>query len=159
MPDHEFWMNMAVNDAKRAEHEGERPFGCVIIDQDEQLICRSRGTGDDLDPTRHSEMVAIREACKSLGRLLHGCTLYSTHEPCIMCTGAILHSKVSTVVWGSYRADLPALFRPYNIQAIMRFGDTSHPPKLVRGVLQERCVRLFDKEVAHVSYERARNPI
>lgn len=143
----ELWMRMAVTLAKRAMIEGERPFGCVIANED--LVSQSYGTGTDLDPTRHSEMVAIRRACGYLGRAdLEGCTLYSTHEPCGMCAGAIVHAHPSRVVWGSPRSDLPQLFRQREIGSDLIMRDCSRPPEIVEFYMREQCVALFDGELA-----------
>jgi tRNA(adenine34) deaminase len=145
---HENAMKFAIKLAQLAHETGERPFGCVILDPEGAVIGKGSGTGSDLDPTDHSELQAIREACEYMGGLLQGCTLVSTHEPCMMCTGAILHSKVSAVVWGSSRVDLPQLFRPYRDCGIMRrFNDTTHPPQLHPDVLRQQCVDLFAHEV------------
>jgi tRNA(adenine34) deaminase len=143
-----FWMRTAIHLAKLAAERGERPFGCVIVEDATQLhLGVGAGSETPTDPTQHSEIDAIKLACKARNRLLRGCTLYSTHEPCLMCTGAILHAKVSRVVWGSSRANLPLLFRKLNV-GVSRFVDTSHPPEVVMGVLSEECIALFDGEIA-----------
>lgn len=142
-------MRRALYLAHLAVKEGEEPFGCVIIDNDGlgSEIGAGYGTGSNLDPTHHSEFQAIRQACKKLGGLLQGCTLYSTHEPCAMCCGAINHAKLSRVVFGSYRTDLPERFRLYNRGVYDRLEDTSHPPEVVAGVLNKECVALFGEVV------------
>jgi tRNA(adenine34) deaminase len=127
--------------------QSHRPFGCVIVDEGGAVIAYAEGSERYDDPTWHSETEAIRIACRKRGGLLHDCTLYSTHEPCLMCCGAILHSKVSRVVFGSRREDLPDLFRvrPY-LTARHLLADTSHPPEVVEGVCRDECIALFDGE-------------
>lgn len=142
----EMWMRMAIALAKRAMSEGERPFGCVIANDD--LVSTAYGTGSDLDPTRHSEMVAIRKGCAYLGRNLEGCTLYSTHEPCGMCAGAIVHAHPSRVVWGSARIDLSRLFRERRVKARAVMLDCSRPPEIVEGFLGPECISLFAGEIS-----------
>jgi tRNA(adenine34) deaminase len=142
----EFFMGLAIGFAKVAVVREQRPFGGVIVDPTGELLGAGGGSELPTDPTRHHEMEAIRSACQNRGDLLQGCTLYSTHEPCLMCTGAILHSKLSRVVWGSFRSDLPSLFRPLNI-GFARFGDTTHPPDIKGGILRRECIELFDEEV------------
>lgn len=124
----------------------DMPFGCLIV-ADDHVFARAGGTGNHGDPTAHSEMQAIQYATEfahSNGHdLLKGFTLYSTHEPCAMCCGAINHAKISRVVWGSYRDDLPALFR-HKMPAELLLGDTSHPPQITGGVLRQECIDLFN---------------
>lgn len=143
----EFRMECAIRYARIAEAQGMRPFGNIIIGPDGMIIGVGGGSESLTDPTRHSEMRAIRAACYSRKGLLQGCTLYSTHEPCMMCTGAILHAKLSRVVWGSFRQDLPELFRPLSM-GLARFGDTTHPPEVKGGVLRAQCIALFAGELA-----------
>lgn len=150
----ELWMGMAITLAKKAMIEGERPFGCVIANED--LVSQSYGTGTDLDPTRHSEMVAIRRACGYLGTAdLTGCTLYSTHEPCGMCAGAIVHAHPSRVVWGSPRSALPQLFRPREITSWQIIHDCSRPPIVIERYMRDRCISLFDGELSERANEIA----
>lgn len=142
----EYYMEWAISMANKAAQRGWRPFGNVIVDPEGGIIGAGGGSETDVDPTCHSEMVAIRCASLIRGGRLEGCTLYSTHEPCLMCTGAIFHSKVSRVVWGSFRSDLPTLFRPLSI-GLARFGDTTHPPEIKGGVLRKQCIHLFNDEL------------
>jgi tRNA(adenine34) deaminase len=141
------FMRRAIELAKYGENLGHRPFGCVIVDDLHQVISETFGTELAGDPTRHSEMLAIKESSHIKRGLLEGCTIYNTHEPCMMCTGAILHSKISHVVFGSTRTDLPQLFRRYDIPWYSRFADTSHPPTVRHGVLRAECCQLFAVEI------------
>lgn len=139
----EAFMMDAILCAEQALQRGERPFGCVIL-LGQEVIARAGGTGTLDDPTRHSEMVAIRSACAYVGGRLNGCTLYSTHEPCAMCAGAIAHAKLDKVVFGSRRSDLPGLFTPrtrYDSTGIME--DCSRPIEVKGGVCRVDCIRLF----------------
>ena len=142
-------MSTAIELAELGVHHGMRPFGCVITDESNRVIGTAYGTESPLDPTRHSEILAIKLACKLRppGPFLRGCTLYSTHEPCSMCCGAINHAKISTVVFGSYRSDVEILFRERNFSVEELLADTSHPPLVIGGVLREQCIALFDHEL------------
>lgn len=142
-------MELTIELARIAATQGDRPFGCLIVDEPGRVLAKSAGSESPVDPTRHCEVVAIRQACQARGRLLEGCTLYSTHEPCIMCAGAILHAKVSGVIFGSWREDLQLLFRSRNIPIEELLRDTSHPPVVVGGFLRDQCVALFDTEIEH----------
>ncbi len=151
----QFWMKRAIDLARHAERLGVRPFGCVIVDEEGQEIATAFGSEVEGDPTRHSEMLAIQEACRIKKGYLHGCTIYSTHEPCMMCTGAILHSHLSRVVFGSERVDIPELFREYDTPYSERFADSSHPPEVIAGCLSEACIRLFNLERSELANARA----
>jgi tRNA(adenine34) deaminase len=147
-------MARAIEIARHAEHLGHRPFGCVITDEMGHTVAESFGSELPTDPTRHSEVLAIQEACRIKKGLLYGCTIYSTHEPCIMCCGAILHSHISRVLFGSYRDDLPALFRERCITGITLLADTSHPPKVIGGILRPQCIDLFAGELSELANAR-----
>lgn len=150
MNEDEFYMAIAIGLAEHAIEKGERGFGALVYDGS-KVIGVGAGTGSDIDPTCHSEIVAIREACAIRGGLLHGCTIYSTHEPCLMCIGAINHSKLSRVVFGSHRSNLPALFRTRRHSCQWYLSDTSHPPHLVAGVLEQQCNDLFATELVELA--------
>lgn len=153
-------MQKAIQLALRAEYFGERPFGCVILNADGQEIGEGYGSeetlvGEVIDPTRHSELIAIRQACRHQRGLLQGCTLYTTHEPCRMCIGAIQHAKLQRVVWGSSRRDLPGLFRDRQHGGRAAILDTSNPPIITAGLMRDECVALFASEMSALENERA----
>lgn len=99
---HQYWMNQALILAQKAGDEGEIPVGAVIIDQNHNLIASAYNHKEKFqDCTAHAEIIAIRHACKKMGSWrLSNCTLYVTLEPCIMCAGAIIHSRLKTLVYG-----------------------------------------------------------
>lgn len=97
----EYYMNLALEEARKASKKNEVPIGCVIV-QDGKVISKAynRKTLDNV-ATYHAEVLAIEKACKRLNTwYLDDCTLYTTVEPCLMCTGAILQSRISKVVYG-----------------------------------------------------------
>lgn len=140
-------MKRAIELAVEAKQHGERPFGCVIVDPFGNVLGTGSGSESESDPTRHSEIHAIQEACWTSQGLLEACTLFSTHEPCLMCIGAICHSKLSRVVYGSARSDLPLLFRQRTHGIEQLACDTSRPITLER-LMENECVALFDDEYA-----------
>lgn len=141
MNDHERWMEEAIREAAKAEALREVPIGAVIV-KDGQIIGRGHNLREtSLDPTAHAEMIAIREASESLGawRLLD-CTLYVTLEPCPMCAGAIVQSRVKTVVYGAPDPKAGCAGTLMNLIQEDRFN---HRAELIDGVLRERCAALL----------------
>ena len=98
----EYYMEQALNQARKAFALDEVPIGCIIVCNG-RIIAKSynRKTLDNV-ATYHAEILAINEACKKLGTwYLDECVLYTTIEPCLMCTGAIMQSRIKRVVYGS----------------------------------------------------------
>ena len=136
-----FWMQHALELAHRAESEGEVPVGAVVV-YDEQVI----GEGwnrpiKDNDPTAHAEIMALRSAAQKINnyRLLDT-TLYVTLEPCIMCTGAIIHSRVKRVVYG---ATDPKAGASESAFTILGTDCLNHQVNVERGVLAEECSQVL----------------
>lgn len=132
-----FWMQHALELANRAESEGEVPVGAVVV-YDEQVI----GEGwnrpiTDNDPTAHAEIMALRSAAKKINnyRLLDS-TLYVTLEPCIMCTGAIIHSRVKRVVFGALDPKAGAAESAFNI---LGTDCLNHQVNVEHGILATEC--------------------
>jgi len=97
------WMMLAINEAEQAIDKGEVPIGCVIVN-DGKVIAKSHNLVETLnDATAHAEMMAITSASENLGsKVLEGCSMYVTLEPCAMCAGAIILSKISNLYFGAY---------------------------------------------------------
>ena len=102
----EEYMALALALAKEAADAGEVPVGCVIADGEGRVIGRGRNRREkNCDATAHAEVEAIRQACAALGNWrLEQCSIYVTLEPCPMCTGAIINSRIPTVVFGAREA-------------------------------------------------------
>ncbi|WP_136524660.1 tRNA adenosine(34) deaminase TadA [Geomonas ferrireducens] len=103
LKDDHYWMGKALEQAGKAESIGEVPIGAIIV-KDGAIIARGHNLRESKqDPSAHAEMIAIRKAAKKLGSWrLTGATLYVTLEPCTMCMGAIILSRIDRVVFGSY---------------------------------------------------------
>ena len=101
--DREEYMEYALELAAQAAGESEIPVGCIIADADGNIIGRGRNKREEShDATHHAEIEAIREACRAVSDWrLGGCTIYVTLEPCPMCAGAIINSRIPTVVFGA----------------------------------------------------------
>lgn len=130
------FMKKALLQAKRAYGEGEVPVGAVIV-KDGKVIARGRNRRESAkDGTAHAELIAIQKACKRLGgwRLI-GCTLYVTLEPCVMCAGAIVNSRVERVVIGTPDPKAGAMGSITDVTAL----PVNHKPEIVYGVMQDEC--------------------
>ncbi|SFF24657.1 tRNA(adenine34) deaminase [Paenibacillus algorifonticola] len=137
----EFWMQQAIEEARKAEQIGEVPIGAIVV-KDHQIIGRGYNLRETQhDPTAHAEMVAIRDACKELDawRLLD-CTLYVTLEPCPMCAGAIVQSRVKRVVYGTGDPKAGCAGTLMNLLQEPRFN---HETELTSGVLQQECATML----------------
>lgn len=129
--------------ARISAERGNHPFGSLITRGDSLVAEGENLVVTDLDPTAHAETVAIRNACRALGSLdLSGCTLYTSCEPCWICSTAIRDTGIARVVFagssnrGGYSSGYPILRDP----AIARYGP---PPEVVPGLLAERCQQLW----------------
>lgn len=101
--DREQYMDIALELAAEAAAAGEVPVGCVVVDKDGRIIGRGRNRREELhDASAHAELEAIREACEAAGDWrLTDCSIYVTLEPCPMCAGGIINSRIPTVVFGA----------------------------------------------------------
>ncbi|MGO4549015.1 tRNA adenosine(34) deaminase TadA [Paenibacillus sp. 2TAB23] len=137
----EIWMQEAIAEAKKAEQIGEVPIGAIIV-RNNEIIGRGYNLREtQFDPTAHAEMVAIRDACDRIGawRLLD-CTLYVTLEPCPMCAGAIVQSRVKRVVYGTADPKAGCAGTLMNLLQEPRFN---HETELTSGILQPECALLL----------------
>lgn len=135
------WMLEAIAEARKAELIGEVPIGAVIVRGDE-IIGRGHNLRETrLDPTAHAELVAIRDACdRTKAWRLLDCTLYVTLEPCPMCAGAIVQSRVKRVVYGTADPKAGCAGTLMNLLQEPRFN---HETELTSDVLQSECAGLL----------------
>ncbi len=140
MPDdelHQYYMNLAYQEAQAAMEEDEVPVGAVIV-HEERVIAAGHNQRERLrDPTAHAEMIAIKQAAATLDSWrLEDCTLYVTLEPCPMCAGAILQARVPRVVFGAMDPKAGAAGSLYNLLDDERFN---HRAETIGGVDAQRC--------------------
>ncbi|MBE6973722.1 MAG: nucleoside deaminase [Ruminococcaceae bacterium] len=133
---HEEYMRRAMELAAQAAKEGDVPVGCVIV-KDGQIVGEGRNRREENgDATAHAELEAIRDACEKLGSWrLHGCTMYVTLEPCPMCAGGIINSRIDTVRYGAKDDKAGACGSVLNLFE-ERFN---HKPRLYGHLLEEEC--------------------
>ena len=136
-----FYMKRALHQAERAAAMGEVPIGCVILYKG-----RIIGRGFNLRKTKHTtlahaEITAIRQACKVIGDWrLEGCTMYVTLEPCQMCAGAIVQSRLDRVVIGT---DNPKAGCAGSILNLLEMPEFNHQCTVYRGILEEECSQVL----------------
>lgn len=137
----EFYMGKALEEAKTAYAVGEIPIGAVIIYQ-KKAIARAYNLRESLPcATAHAELLAIEKACRVLGRWrLSGCTLYVTCEPCPMCAGAIVNSRLDRVVYGCADPKAGA------VRSLFQLADSpllNHRAAVTAGVRADECAALL----------------
>lgn len=153
----EFYMREALGLAREAAELGEVPVGALVVSHEigsegdfggvlgaGKVIARSGNLKEMRhDPLGHAEIRVIREAAQVLGRWrLSGCTLYVTLEPCVMCAGAIVHSRFDRVVYGATDPKAGAVESLYQILSDTRLN---HRPKVVPGVLHSECSEVLSR--------------
>ncbi|NEQ96553.1 MAG: nucleoside deaminase [Cyanothece sp. SIO2G6] len=131
-------MSRAIALADAAGNAGEVPVGAVVVDAENQLVSEAENRKErDHDPTAHAEVLALRAAGRSLQQWrLDQCTLYVTLEPCPMCAGAIIQSRISTVVYGT---DDPKTGSLRTVVNIVDAPCSNHHPDVVSGILARTC--------------------
>src|SRR3954468_8307240 len=138
-------MRLALEQAEISKAHGEYPFGAVLVHEGTVLVRAENGEHRKADVTAHAEMMAISEACWKLGRRnLSDCTIYSSAEPCPMCSAAIFKSKFQGVAFGLFRDGLPHLFRRRKIRIAQLAEDWDYLPEVVGGILREEAVKAFE---------------
>ena len=137
----EEYMSLALSLAAEAARHGDVPVGCVIVNRAGRIIGRGCNRREEHgDATAHAEVEAIREACRVLGDWrLEGCTLYVTLEPCPMCTGAIINSRIPSVVFGAREPMMGSCGSVIDLFC-ERYG---HRPAVFPGVRGEECASLL----------------
>lgn len=136
-------MRRALEVAASAEASGDVPIGALVLDPDGIVIGEGVNVRErDADPTGHAEVVAIREAAERVGAWrLTGCTLVVTLEPCTMCAGAIVLSRVDRLVFGAYDEKAGAVGSLWDV---VRDRRLNHRPEVIGGVLASESAALLD---------------
>lgn len=137
----DFYMREAIKEAKKAEELNEVPIGAVIV-HDGQIISRAHNLREsEQNAIAHAELLAIDQACRELGSWrLEDAELYVTLEPCPMCSGAILLSRVKRVVYG---ASDPKAGCAGTLMNLLQDGRFNHQSEVVEGVLEDECGQML----------------
>jgi tRNA(adenine34) deaminase len=136
------FMRIAIQEARKAEKKGEVPVGAVLVDSEGHILSGSHNQPIFLsDPTAHAEILVLREAAARIQnyRLL-STVLYVTVEPCVMCMGAMIHARVSTLVFGTKDPKWGAAGSLYNFVQDNRMNHHIH---VIDGVCQDTCRQLI----------------
>ncbi len=135
-------MDIALEEAKKAGQIGEVPIGAIIITENGEVVAAAYNrTIEQVDPTAHAEILALRQAALSANnyRLLNT-SLYVTIEPCLMCMGAIVHARVKQVIYGAKDPKWGAAGSLYNFSEDVRLN---HRVRIIQGVREEKCRELM----------------
>lgn len=137
----EKYMREAIKQAKKAYEINEVPIGCVIVCEDKIISRGYNRRTTDKNPLAHAEMIAIKKASKKVGDWrLEDCTMYVTLEPCQMCSGAIVQSRMKKVVVGCMNAKAGCAGSILNL---LQMDEFNHQVELETGVLEEECSLLM----------------
>lgn len=141
--DDERWMRAALAEARRAEELGEVPVGAVVVRQGEIVARGHNRNVIDHDPTAHAEVVALREAGRTLGNhRLSDCELFVTIEPCAMCAGAIVHARFQRLIYGAFDPKAGAV---ESVMQVVNQPQSNHRMEVDSGVLGAECAALIQE--------------
>lgn len=140
LSDDEKYMEEAIKLALAAAERDEVPVGAVIVKDGEIIASASNTREESKCATHHAEILAIEQACRALsGWRLPGVTLYVTMEPCVMCAGAIINSRIERVVYGARDHRFGAFGSALDVNE----AGLNHRPEVTGGVLGERCAEIL----------------
>ena len=142
--EHLWWMNLALEEAEKAYRIEEVPIGAILVDEEGKEIARSYNLKEQTaNPCGHAEILAITQAAQTLNswRLLN-CTLYVTLEPCPMCLGAMVQSRIGQLVFGAYDPKGGALSLGFNLYKDERLN---HHFRVMGGVRHFQCSRILSQ--------------
>ena len=140
---HEWFMKRAYKEALKAYSKDEVPIGAVIV-KDGKIIARGHNERElKQDATLHAEITAIRKACKKLGSWrLNDCDIYVTLEPCTMCAGALIQSRIRTLYIGALDPRAGAAGSVIDVFNVKEFN---HKVEVVYGIMEEECSEILKK--------------
>jgi tRNA(adenine34) deaminase len=155
MMNDEYYMRLAIEEAKKAAKIGEVPIGAVIV-KDNQVIALAHNLREiEQRSIAHAEVLAIDQACRALGSWrLEDATLYVTLEPCAMCAGAIVLSRIKRVVFGASDPKGGCAGTLMNLLQEKRFN---HQTEVVSGILQEECGRMLSEFFRQLRSKKKKN--
>jgi tRNA(adenine34) deaminase len=139
--DDRYYMSLALKEAKKAFALDEVPVGCVIVASGEVIAKAYNRRQENHDPLGHAEIRAIKKACgKRQAWILDDCVLYVTLEPCLMCAGAILQTRIKKVVFGTYEPKFGVLG---SVMDVYKVGTFNHEVEVRSGIMETECSALL----------------
>ena len=137
-------MKLALTEAEKAGQKDEVPIGAVLVSEDGEILSATHNQTISLhDPSAHAEILALREAAqKTKNYRLLNTTLYVTIEPCVMCMGAIVHARISTLVFGAKDSKWGGAGSLYNLAADNRLN---HQVEIIEGICEDECRALMQE--------------
>ena len=142
---HEYFMQKCIELAKIAKRRGDSPVGSILV-KNKQIVAQGiEGGKTHKDITFHAEIEAIRRATESLKTQdFSDCIMYTTHEPCIMCSYIIRHTKIQTIVVGLLTDDIGGFSSSFPLLLDTTIKKWSKPPAIISGILETECRKLHD---------------
>jgi len=142
------WMTIAIEEARAAGAAGDVPVGAIVVDASGAIIGRGRNRREvDQDPTAHAEIVALRDAARSLGHWRVEATMFVTQEPCPMCAGALVNARVKRLVFGCANPKAGA------VETLFRIVDDprlNHRVEATGGLRADECAALLQEFFAEL---------
>ena len=141
--DHERFIRLAIDEADKGGEEGNSAVGSIIVENNTVIGVGRNLVGASNDPTAHAETVALRETAAALGRSdFSGCALYTTFQPCPMCSGAIMVSGISTVVMGARPNPGESQYGDFSVEKLFQESGWGSKIEVVSGILTEECWKI-----------------
>ena len=141
--DHERFIRLAIDEADKGGAEGNSAVGSIIVENNTVIGVGRNLVGVSNDPTAHAETVALRETAAALGRSdFSGCALYTTFQPCPMCSGAIMVSGISTVVMGARPNPGESQYGDFSVEKLFQESGWGSKIEVVSGILTEECWKI-----------------
>ena len=155
MSDKKTYMKIALKEAEKASKKGEVPIGAVVVKNGEVLSKAHNLREKKKNSLCHAEVIAIERACKKLGDWrLSDCEMYVTLEPCHMCLGAIIHSKIKTVYYGAYDKKWGAAF---SVDEVWKNNNLPHKTECFGGIMEDECSEIIKEFFVKLRTEKTNN--
>lgn len=146
------FMRIALEEANIAASQGEMPVGAVVVKDGVVIATGHNVRNEQCDPTLHAEIVAIRKACEKISDWrLTDCDLYVTLEPCVMCSGAIINSRMRSVYFGAYDPEYGGAGGRIDLFSKSYFGSNTN---VYGGIMEEECTTMLKDFFAELRKEK-----
>ena len=156
LTDQERYMKEAIRQARKAEALMEVPIGCVIVKEGKIIARGYNRRNTDKNTLSHAELNAIKKASRATGDWrLEGCTMYVTLEPCQMCAGALVQSRIDEVVIGCMN---PKAGSAGSVINLLQMDGFNHKVKITKGVLEEECSSMLSEFFRRLRELRKKSP-